>query len=319
VNPLVSESTGSAPATAPIFTIDELKALNQRSTPKGLVRMAAHLLILGVSGYLWGHFCGQNWAIALPALVIYGFGLAAMFAPMHECAHRTAFAHNGLNDAVGWLAGLLSLYNSAFFRRYHKWHHRYAQDPERDPELSDPIPQNWREYLLALSGLTWWWGKLKTHAKVALGQLDDYPFIPATARAEVQRSTQGQLAVYAIAIIISIVAQQPWFVLYWLFPLFIGQPILRYILLAEHTGCTYDHNPLTNTRSTETLFPLQFLMWNMPFHAEHHFHPSIPFHQLPIAHTTLKNHLAHVAPGYIQVNRDIVAQFNVAKFSAQPE
>ncbi|WP_409881369.1 MULTISPECIES: hypothetical protein [unclassified Nostoc] len=41
-----------------------------------------------------------NWLVAIPALVIYGFSLASIFAPMYECFHRTAFANNRLNDAV---------------------------------------------------------------------------------------------------------------------------------------------------------------------------------------------------------------------------
>lgn len=315
MNPLVSESTlieslkdDSSKGHAVLAT-DTLKQLNTRSTTQGLLRLATHLLVLGISGYVWGTNIGQNWAIALPALVIYGFSFAAMFAPLHECSHRTAFANNALNDAVCWIAGVLSLYNSAFFRRYHKWHHRYAQDPDNDPELSDRVPQTIGEYLLTISGLPWWWGKLRTHANVAFGRLESYPFIPENARTEVIRSTRLQLAVYAIAILISIVAQQPWFVLYWLLPLFVGQPILRFILLAEHTGCSRDRNPFTNTRSTMTLFPLQFFLWNIPFHAEHHLYPSIPFHQLPMAHQWLRQHFIHVAPGYIKANRGIVANF----------
>jgi fatty acid desaturase len=311
VSPLVSESTAiESPAGRTVLAIDTLKELNTRSTAKGLLQLAAHFLILGVSGYVWGINNGQNWAIAIPALAIYGFGLAAMFAPLHECSHRTAFSNNALNDAVCWLAGVLSFYNSAFFRRYHKWHHRYVQDPAKDPELSDPIPQTMGDYLITISGLPWWWGKLKTHTRVAMGQLERYPFIPESARVEVIRSTRLQLVVYAIAILFSAIARQPWFLLYWLLPLFIGQPILRFILLAEHTGCSQDRNPFTNTRSTITLFPLRFLMWNMPFHAEHHLYPSIPFYRLAIAHQQLKQHFTHVDPGYIKVNRDIVAGLN---------
>jgi fatty acid desaturase len=169
-----------------------------------------------------------------------------------------------------------------------------------------------------LSGLPWWWGKLKTHTRVALGQLDDYPFIPEDARAEVIRSTRWQLAVYGGAIALSFIVHQPWFVFYWVFPLFIGQPILRFILLAEHTGCSHDRNPFTNTRSTKTLFPLQFLMWNMPFHAEHHLYPSIPFHQLPAAHQQLREHFIHKDQGYIAVNRQIITAFNSASVPPQP-
>lgn len=306
MNPTISESNLLGDRT--VLTTATLKELNARSTLKGLIRFTSHLLILGVSGYLWGTNFGQNWAIAVPALIIYGYSLAAMFAPLHECSHRTAFENNVLNDFVCWFAGVLSFYNGAFYRRYHKWHHRYVQNLEKDPELSDPMPKNLGEYLWTISGLPWWWSKLTTHIRVALGQVEDYPYISEEARADVIRSTRLQLAVYGVAILVSIAVQKPWFVMYWLFPLFVAQPILRGYLFAEHTGCSHDDNPLTNTRSVITLFPMQFIMWNMPFHAEHHMYPSIPFHQLPAAHEQIKQHLAHVDSGYIKVNLDIATK-----------
>lgn len=300
----VSESNLTEPESkrcSPLSN-EALKNLNTRSTPKGVLQLLSHFAILGISGYLWGTNVGHNWWIAIPALVVYGFGFAAMFAPMHESSHRTAFENNLLNDAVCWLAGVLSFYNGAFYRRYHKWHHRYVQDFDNDPELSDPMPQTLTDYLIMLSGATWWWGKLKTHYRVATGQLEDYPYISEDARDSVMFAVRSQLAVYGIAIAISILAHQPWFITYWLFPLMVGQPILRMILLSEHTGCTHDTNPLTNTRSTKTLFPIQFLMWNMPFHAEHHLYPSIPFHQLPAAHEQLRDHFTYKDQGYVEVN-----------------
>lgn len=290
-----------------ILCVQELNVLNERSSFKGLVHLALHLTIMGCSGYLWGTNFG-NWLLAIPALVIYGFSLATMFAPMHECVHRTAFAHNRLNDAIAWLCGLGSFYNSTFFRRYHKWHHRYTRVPGKDPELTDLTPRNLGEYLLVISGLLWWVGKIRGHFRVALGQLDDCPFVPETAASQVIRSTRWQLAVYGAAIAISVAVDQPWFILYWLLPLFVGQPILRFILLAEHTGCTLNANLMTNTRTTVTIWPVQFLMWNMSFHAEHHLYPSIPFHSLPKSHQQLSSHFTHIEPGYIKVNSDILAK-----------
>jgi fatty acid desaturase len=312
-NPSASESNLSVARS--ILTPDVLQALNARSTSKGLLRLTGHLLILMISGYLWGTNLGHHWAIALPALLVYGYGFAAMFAPMHESSHRTAFENNTLNDWVCWFAGVLSFYNGTFYRRYHKWHHRYVQDPAKDPELSEPLPKNFWAYLWVVSGLPWWWGKLITHLRVASGNVADYPYISEEARGEVILSTRLQLGVYWVAIALSIAAHHPWFITYWLFPLFVAQPILRCYLFAEHTGCTNDDNPLTNTRSTYTLFPMRFIMWNMPFHAEHHLYPSIPFHQLPAAHEHLKPHLAHIGQGYIRVNREIVAGLAAVQFT----
>ncbi|WP_448601491.1 fatty acid desaturase family protein [Thermoleptolyngbya sp.] len=306
-------SLGSpSPSARQILSTTELAALNQRSTPKGLWQLGSHLAIMGMSGALWATQMQNLW-VALPALVVYGFSLASMFAAMHESVHRTAFASNRLNDAVGWLAGLLSFYNSTFYRRYHKWHHRYTQIPGKDPELSDPKPQTLRDYWVELSAIPWWIGKVKTHLKIASGNVQDYPFLPKSAYAEVIRSTWVQLAVYAGAIATSILLGHPAaFFLYWVLPLAVGQPILRAILLAEHTGCTNDDNPFTNTRTTLTRFPIRLLMWNMPFHTEHHLYPSIPFHALPAAYEHLSEQWQHVERGYLRVNQGIISTLKPA-------
>jgi fatty acid desaturase len=70
---------------------------------------------------------------------------------------------------VAWFAGLLSFYNSNFYRLYHKWHHHYTQIPSKDPELSDRQPTNISEYILEISGFYWWTGKIRGHFLVATG------------------------------------------------------------------------------------------------------------------------------------------------------
>ena len=291
-----------------ILSTPELNTLNTRSNISGSIQLIGHLVVMITSGYLW--FAQTNWLIKIPALVVYGFSLAAMFAVVHECCHRTAFANNRVNDLVAWLAGVLSGYNSTFYRRYHKWHHRYTQIPGKDPELEDPKPSNLPEYLVEISGINWWLGKLKTHYLVATGKLDHMPYIAENSRSAVIWSTRYQLAVYGIAIAISLFWGQPWFLTLWLLPLAVGQPILRLILLAEHTGCSNDNNSLANTRTTLTWFPIKFLMWNMPFHAEHHLYPSIPFHALPQAHQLLKEHFTVIDRGYVAVNQKIISALN---------
>jgi fatty acid desaturase len=310
---MVSEiSSLSSPAASlvkprQILAVHELAALNERSNLQGVARLAAHLVVIGVSGFLWGT---GSIGLALPSLVAYGISLALMFCTMHECVHRTAFANTQLNDGVAWFAGLLSFYNSTFYRRYHKWHHRYTRIAGKDPELNDLEPESLLQYLMQLTGIPWWQGKVVSHLEVALGQLDDCYFLPESAYTEVIRSTRMQGGGYVAIALLSTALGHPWFLFtYWLLPLAVGQPILRFILLAEHTGCTKDGNPLTNTRTTLTLWPLQFLMWNMPYHAEHHLYPSIPFHALPAAHQQLKAHFAHIDPGYVSVNRQIVGTF----------
>jgi hypothetical protein len=60
---------------------------------------------------------------------------------------------------------------------------------------------------------------------------------------------------------------------YWLLPSLLGQPFLRFYLIAEHNGCKTGENMLNNTRTTVTYWWYRRLAWNMPYHAEHHAYP----------------------------------------------
>jgi fatty acid desaturase len=304
-NAMISTNLDSLPANPrQILSADDLAQLNQRSDWAGGLHFLGHLGLIAVSGILWMQ--GPLW-LAIPALVIYGASLALMFCAMHECCHRTAFEQPRLNDAAAWIAGVLSFYNSTFYRRYHKWHHRYTQIPGKDPELDYPKPTNGFEYIRHLSGLPWWISKVQGHVSVALGRLEGCYFLPESSHREVILSTRWQLTVYLLVAGVGVLLGHPWLLLkLWILPLAVGQPLLRFVLLAEHTGCPNDEDPLDNTRTTLTLAPLRWMMWNMPFHAEHHLYPSIPFQALPQAHETLKPYFRRVEPGYLRVHRDLL-------------
>jgi fatty acid desaturase len=47
----------------------------------------------------------------------------------------------------------------------------------------------------------------------------------------------------------------------------------------------------------------------MPYHAEHHAYPALPFHALPAAHRALAPRIAVQAPGYMAVHREIIRTF----------
>jgi fatty acid desaturase len=285
-------ATGSAGAR---MDPAELAQLQKRSDAKGCARLAWHLAAIAISAYVYAAALAHGRGLAALAALAYGFTLVTMFAAMHECVHRTAFATRALNDGVAWFAGLLSFYNSTFYRPYHAWHHRFTQIPGKDPELDDDKPESIGGYLFELSGVTWWIGKLKTYATIASGKTSAYPFLnDQTARAVV-RSVRLQLAAYALLALTSVALGQPYFVSFWLLPVAVGQPLLRAILLAEHTGCSQDDDASTNTRTTLTLWPVRLLMWEMPYHAEHHRYPALPFFSLARAHVMLGPQFTHVA------------------------
>ncbi|MDP1798459.1 MAG: fatty acid desaturase [Planctomycetaceae bacterium] len=251
-----------------VLDIDTVRALSQRSDARGFQQAATHLAIMIATGALvW--LTQSHWWLMIPAMILHGITIVTMFAPMHECVHKTAFATPIYNEIFGWFAGLLSFYNFTFYRYYHTWHHRYTQDPERDPELLDLKPASISGYLAEISGLWFWPMRPWNFLKLALGITRGVPFLPEKARGKIALSAAIQLSIY-VAGVISIIAGYPYVWLYWFLPALLAQPFLRAVTVAEHTGCTIGDNGLTNTRTTLTLFPVRLLMWNMPFHTEHH-------------------------------------------------
>lgn len=112
------------------------------------------------------------------------------------------------------------------------------------------------------------------------------------------------LAVYGAAAGLSLIFRTDAALVYWVVPVLLGQPFLRAYLLAEHTGLPLVENFWENTRTTLTGLPVRFLAWNMPFHAEHHANPAVPFHALPQEHARQRRKLKAIAPGYVAFHRD---------------
>ena len=285
-----------------LLGVVDLRVYGRRSDAKGWRRTAAHLGCMGATGTLvW--LTLPFWPLLIPAMLLHGLTLVTMFAPMHECTHRTAFASPAANAAVGWVAGLLSFYNSTYYRWYHSWHHRYTQDPARDPELIFPRTSDRRTYLREISTIGFWHRRVVDYATLAMGRAR-LPFLPERARRTVAISVSIQIATYAaaaIAVVMGFTARLYFFFL----PSLLAMPFMRAYLIAEHSLCSRDQNFLTNTRTTLTNFPIRLLMWNMPFHAEHHLFPAVPFHRLPALHDLIGDRFAHVAPGYVATNRTV--------------
>ena len=235
-----------------------------------------------------------------PALVLLqGVVLIFLFAPLHECIHNTAFKSTWCNRIVAIVCGWLLLLPPAWFRYYHLNHHRFTNNPARDPELITPKPLNRRDYLIYMTGLTTWWRQLLVLLCNAFGQNRD-EFIPRKAHRRITLEAAMFIATYGIAYQIFGDA------IYWswIFPALIGQPFLRAFLLAEHLNCPNVRKMTENSRTTITNSPIRWLTWNMSFHAEHHCQPAVPFHKLPTFHQHLRPQLQVTQEGYFDLHRD---------------
>ncbi len=293
---------------APENAIDKasLKALSRRSDGRGLLQLGTHLVALGATGAIVA-WAGATWWLA-PALAVHGVVLIFLFAPLHETIHRTAFESRALNDAVAWICGAVILLPPEFFRAFHFAHHRHTQDPARDPELALLQPDDLGRYLLRVTGLPYWRERIATLLRHALTGRVAQPFVTARLKPAVVREARLLLLSYA-GIAAASVALESWAaLLYWVVPAVLGQPALRLYLLAEHTGCPLVPGMLENSRTTRSTWLVRRLAWNMPYHAEHHAYPALPFHALPAAHGLLTKRIEVQTSGYWAAHRDILTQ-----------
>lgn len=281
----------------------ELGGRATRSDARGLVQLTFHLVALGASGLFLYLSLGTLWSV--PAFVLYGVVLVFLFAPEHECTHGTAFRSRGLNVAVRWLCGLVLLLPAGYFRYFHFAHHRYTQDRERDPELAVGKPRTRGEYVRAVAGAAYWYERLATILRHAGGRVSE-DFIPTSARRRIAWEARAVLACYALIAMLAVGFESWAPVVFWVVPALVGQPALRLYLLAEHTGRPFAPDMLVNTRTTETNPLLQRLAWNMPYHAEHHAAPAVPFHALPTLHRAIGAKVEETAPGYLAVHRELL-------------
>ena len=282
------------------------RQLTVRSDAPGLWHLAGHggacvafgaLIATGVPGW---------WAL----LPVQGVLLIFLFTLEHEATHQTPFASAGLNEWIGRVCGVILLLPFTWFRYFHLAHHRHTHDPKRDPELlAGAVPDNWRAYLIHVSGVPYWWAMLLQFARLLFGGgLADY--IPAAARRRVVAEARWMALVYGA--LASTFLVSPVLVWVWIVPVLLGQPVLRLYLMAEHGRCPHVADMFENTRTTFTTRMVRWLAWNMPYHSEHHAMPAVPYYKLPELHALTRAHLHQTEDGYVRFHRGYVGDFRPA-------
>ena len=270
--------------------------LAARSNASGLVHLAGHLALIIATGTAIAAKTPLWWAL----LPVHGVLITFLFCLAHEASHRTPFESDALNDWVGRLAGLPILLPFVWFRYFHFAHHRFTNDPARDPELlAGAKPESWPALLLHVSGLPFWRASL-----VQLWQNATTPrasYLPDRALPRIRREARALLVLYGVGFASLLIS--PALLWLWIVPALIGQPVLRVYLLAEHGRCPQVADMFANTRTTYTARAIRFLAWNMPFHAEHHAMPQVPFHRLPELAKLTAAHLKVTEDGYIAATR----------------
>ena len=297
--------TGQRARQMRVVPADVLKRLYTRSDWAGLKQTAAHLALLVLGGGLILATRGTGWIV--PALLAQAVFVNTLFGAMHESVHYGSFRTRWMADVLAFFSGAAILNNAGFYRHYHLAHHRYTQDPARDPELvTSPSPRTWGAYLFRVSAIPFLVLRARDILLFPFGFRGGVDYIHPAGWAEARRWGRWLLALYGLLIAGSIALGTTVVLWVWFGPLLIGLPLLRLYLLCEHTLCPNSDDGFANTRTTTSNAVVRFLMWNLPYHAEHHLLPNIAFHHLPEAHRYLRPHLKHVARSYAQVQGEIM-------------
>lgn len=228
-----------------------------------------------------------------------------LFAGFHETVHNTAFTTQSLNTIFAQLIGFFTFRGAKWYWCFHWSHHRFTNDPAKDPELSggsvdldDPTTSAWR-YASFVSGYPFGFERVLRMTDLATGSFHDDPWV-ADKSAAVQQFVQIEAAVYLagylafglMALIKPNAVGVP-VVLYWLLPHIFGAGHLRLYQFAEHRACKMgsytDTNAWVCCRTTITSWLYRKLAWQMPYHLEHHAYPNVPFHKLEAAHQLIKD------------------------------
>jgi len=277
---------------------DEVLArLSVRRDGPGLGRLLGQCALLAVS------FGGvvllegpARWAsLAVLAVVQMGF-----FGLLHESCHGTVFASGRANNAACWLAGFVQLATPAWMRSFHFTHHRTTHqlgDPELGglEDLMGPWP-GWGIYLANATGLPILLGRVAFLVGAATSLPPVWtqllPYVTERQRPAVTRQAWGLIAAHAAFIALGTRFPALWL---WYAGVALAHAPLSIYLLCEHRGLSMEAPVLGKTRSFGGNPQLNWLMWNMPFHAEHHAYPSVPFHALPALSGELGDAVVHRA------------------------
>ena len=246
------------------------------------------------------------------AMFVHGVVLVHYFSLQHECTHYTAFRTRWINDWVAGLCGIVIALAPRFFRYEHCDHHTWTQVIDRDPERI-PQPESLPQYLWYLSSVPYWTAKLNELTRHAAGHISeaDKVFVPASEFGIVIWEARALVALYLLTIL-TMVLLNWWAPLwYWIVPVLLGEPVMRYIRMTEHVGMPTVADMRRNTRTNLVAAPIRWLCWNMNFHAEHHYASSVPYHALPRLHERLAGSLICESGGYAGAHRAILG--NIAR------
>ncbi|MBD84376.1 MAG: hypothetical protein CL400_04375 [Acidiferrobacteraceae bacterium] len=285
-----------------------MKSLMRRNDSTGLFKFALCVLSIG----LYGWFYNLSWGtwFVVPTVILFGGTMSLfVYSLSHECAHGTAFKTRWLNEAMFWFSSML-FGQEPLYRRYsHAVHHTYTWFWEKDAQM----PFTVRKKVGLFTYLRWYTG-LEYHflfvwlaVKHALGRFTERTraFTPAAELPKMRRNSIIFVAIWLSVGALSIYFQSLAVVWFYIIPKVVGDMISMTFIATQHFEMGEDDlNLLHTTRSIKRNWFWDLYYWNMSYHIEHHYAPTVPFHALPQLHEKIGRALP-VPEGVIPITIDV--------------
>lgn len=279
----------------------QLQQLLARRDGPGLRRLGAQAALY--FGSAVGLACVDHPVAIAGLLVVSAVVQFGMFGMLHEACHKTAFATRWLNTLASWIAALAQPMGPALMEAFHFHHHRHTHVLAEDPELGGLVlMRDWPRglmWLVTMSGLPVLFARVAwtTFAAVTPPAWDGawtavLRFVKPERRRRIAWEARLLVAIHATAITAAILWVPG---LGWVYAgMALAHAILSVYITCEHRGLPEQGTILERTRTLVTPGWVRWLLWNMPYHAEHHAWPAVPWFALPTLHEQVRPHLVHV-------------------------
>lgn len=227
-----------------------------------------------------------------PAVLLASVAAYAAFTPMHEAAHRSLARSALLNGVVGRLSGLLLMAPFVAVRHFHLEHHKYTNEPSRDPD-------HW-------SGRGPWW---LLPFRWATQDLYYYALFLRSFRAQKRNERLETVATFvAMLALVSLafgLGHGRLVLLYWVLP---ARLAIFFLAFAFDYLPHYPHRVTAAedryraTRAVDSAL-LNVLLFGQTYHLIHHLYPAVPFFRYRAVWKHQREELIQLASGSLTVPR----------------
>ncbi|WP_435017723.1 fatty acid desaturase family protein [Tundrisphaera sp. TA3] len=268
-------------------------------------------LALVLAGCIWAYHAWSAGRVGTAGFVpmAAGVALVAVFQHRlsglaHDASHGTLFRNRLANELASDLLLLFPLVAmTQKYRAAHLGHHRFVNDPERDPDLirlNHPEPHHfpiskrdfWRRYVLRAlwppSILRYLIGRAKA------ANLDAGDAVKPTRQVYRMRVARSMRGAYFLSLLTVVHATGSWpiFWLFWVVPLLTVYPLLMQLREIAHHSNAPDDGDLTNSRvfRVHPLLNAAIFPYGQAFHLTHHLFAMVPHYRIAEAHEVLSRH-----------------------------